>query len=119
VNAKPRVVVLGGGFAGLETAYMLRMKLHDAIDLSVVSDRDVPVQAEHHLHPVRGGEAIVKGVPRTRAAGSAPASPKCRSGTLATASKHPSGKAIRAYISADLHSGPKYRTSCQNDVRSR
>ena len=40
MNAKPHVVVLGGGFAGLETAYMLRMKLHDAIDLSVVSDRD-------------------------------------------------------------------------------
>jgi sulfide:quinone oxidoreductase len=40
VSAKPRVVVLGGGFAGLETAYMLRMQLHDAIDLSVVCDRD-------------------------------------------------------------------------------
>jgi sulfide:quinone oxidoreductase len=40
MSAKPRVVVLGGGFAGLETAYMLRMKLHDAVDLSVVSDRD-------------------------------------------------------------------------------
>jgi sulfide:quinone oxidoreductase len=40
MTAKPRVVVLGGGFAGLETAYMLRMKLHDAVDLSVVSDRD-------------------------------------------------------------------------------
>jgi len=40
MSAKPRVVVLGGGFAGLETAYMLRMKLHDAVDLSIVSDRD-------------------------------------------------------------------------------
>jgi sulfide:quinone oxidoreductase len=40
MSAKPRVVVLGGGFAGLETAYMLRMKLHDEVDISVVSDRD-------------------------------------------------------------------------------
>jgi sulfide:quinone oxidoreductase len=40
VSAKPRVVVLGAGFAGLETAYMLRMKLQDAVDLTVVSDRD-------------------------------------------------------------------------------
>ena len=40
MTTKPRVVVLGGDFAGLETAYMLRMKLHDAVDLSVVSDRD-------------------------------------------------------------------------------
>lgn len=40
MSAEPRVVVLGGGFAGLETAYMLRMKLHDEVDISVVSDRD-------------------------------------------------------------------------------
>jgi sulfide:quinone oxidoreductase len=40
MSSKPRVLVLGGGFAGLETAYMLRMKLHDAVDLGVVSDRD-------------------------------------------------------------------------------
>jgi len=40
MSAKPRVVILGSGFAGLETAYMLRMKLHDAVDLIVVSDRD-------------------------------------------------------------------------------
>jgi sulfide:quinone oxidoreductase len=40
VTAKPRVVILGAGFAGLETAYMLRMKLDDAVDLTVVCDRD-------------------------------------------------------------------------------
>jgi NADH dehydrogenase FAD-containing subunit len=40
MTAKPRVLVLGGGFAGLETAFMLRMRLHDAVELSLVSDRD-------------------------------------------------------------------------------
>jgi NADH dehydrogenase FAD-containing subunit len=28
-NGKPRVVVLGGGFAGLESAFLLRSKLGD------------------------------------------------------------------------------------------
>lgn len=37
--AIPRVVVLGGGFAGLETAFMLRMTLGPAVDLTVVSDQ--------------------------------------------------------------------------------
>ncbi|MFN7921176.1 MAG: FAD-dependent oxidoreductase [Bryobacteraceae bacterium] len=36
----PRVVVLGGGFAGLESAFYLRHKLHDKVDLTLVSDRD-------------------------------------------------------------------------------
>jgi sulfide:quinone oxidoreductase len=36
----PKVIVLGGGFAGLETAYLLRMRLHDAVDVTVVSDQD-------------------------------------------------------------------------------
>jgi sulfide:quinone oxidoreductase len=37
--AVPRVVVLGGGFAGLETAFMLRMALGAAVDVTVVSDQ--------------------------------------------------------------------------------
>jgi sulfide:quinone oxidoreductase len=37
--ATPRVVVLGGGFAGLETAFTLRMSLGPAVDLTVVSDQ--------------------------------------------------------------------------------
>jgi sulfide:quinone oxidoreductase len=37
--AIPRVVVLGGGFAGLETAFMLRKGLGPAVDITVVSDR--------------------------------------------------------------------------------
>ena len=32
-----RVVILGAGFAGLETAFLLRMRLRDRVDLTVVS----------------------------------------------------------------------------------
>lgn len=38
--AKPRVVVLGGGFAGLESAFYLRHKLADRVDITLVSDRN-------------------------------------------------------------------------------
>jgi NADH dehydrogenase FAD-containing subunit len=35
---KPRVVVLGGGFAGLESAFYLRHKLHERVDITLISD---------------------------------------------------------------------------------
>lgn len=38
MNANPRVVVVGGGFAGLESAFLLRAKLGDRADITVVSD---------------------------------------------------------------------------------
>lgn len=40
MSALPKVVVVGGGFGGLETAFMLRMRMHDTVDISLVSDRD-------------------------------------------------------------------------------
>jgi sulfide:quinone oxidoreductase len=40
MHAKPQVLVLGGGFAALEAAFLLRMRLHDQVDLRLVSDRD-------------------------------------------------------------------------------
>lgn len=36
----PRIVVLGGGFAGLETAFYLRMKMPTEATITLVSDRD-------------------------------------------------------------------------------
>ncbi|HEU4973671.1 MAG TPA: FAD-dependent oxidoreductase [Baekduia sp.] len=38
--ATPQVLVLGGGFAALESAFLLRMRLHDAVGIRLVSDRD-------------------------------------------------------------------------------
>lgn len=38
MSAKPRIVVLGGGFGGLESLFYLKYKLGDRADLSLVSD---------------------------------------------------------------------------------
>ncbi len=38
MSHKPRVLVLGGGFAALESAFLLRMRLRDQVDLTLVSD---------------------------------------------------------------------------------
>ena len=40
ISAKPQVLVLGGGFAALETAFLLRMRLRDQADIRLVSDHD-------------------------------------------------------------------------------
>jgi sulfide:quinone oxidoreductase len=37
---KPRVLILGGGFAALETAFLLRMRAHDACEIKLVADSD-------------------------------------------------------------------------------
>jgi sulfide:quinone oxidoreductase len=39
-TTRPRVAVLGGGFAGLETAFLLRSELGGRVDLTLVSDSD-------------------------------------------------------------------------------
>lgn len=38
--ANTHVVVAGGGFAGLETAFLLRHRLHDDVDITLVSDKE-------------------------------------------------------------------------------
>ncbi len=40
MSAKPRVLIAGGGFAALETAFLLRMRMHDQVDLALVSDSE-------------------------------------------------------------------------------
>ena len=40
MSPKPRVLVLGGGFAALESAFLMRMRLRGTVDISVVSDRE-------------------------------------------------------------------------------
>jgi sulfide:quinone oxidoreductase len=39
-EARPRILVLGGGFAGLESAFYLRMRLGPRAEVTLVSDRD-------------------------------------------------------------------------------
>jgi sulfide:quinone oxidoreductase len=39
MSAKPRIVVLGGGFGGLESLFYLKHVLHDRADLTLVTDR--------------------------------------------------------------------------------
>jgi sulfide:quinone oxidoreductase len=40
MSTKPRIAILGAGFAGLETAFLLRMRLRDRADLTLVSERE-------------------------------------------------------------------------------
>lgn len=44
--AQPRIVIAGGGFAGLETAFLLRHRLHGQMDITLVSDKD-----DFHFRP--------------------------------------------------------------------
>ncbi len=39
-STKPRIVVLGGGFGGLETAFYLRWRLGERADITLISDKD-------------------------------------------------------------------------------
>ncbi len=40
MSQRPRIVILGAGFAGLETAFLLRMRLRDRADLTLVSESE-------------------------------------------------------------------------------
>src|SRR5205085_10947897 len=39
-NGRPRVVILGGGVAGLTAAYELRRRLRDRVEITLISDSD-------------------------------------------------------------------------------
>ena len=40
MSSRPRIVVLGSGFAGLETTFLLRLRLRDRVDLTVVAPQE-------------------------------------------------------------------------------
>ena len=40
MSATPQVLVLGSGFAALETAFLLRMRLHEQVDIRLVAERE-------------------------------------------------------------------------------
>jgi sulfide:quinone oxidoreductase len=40
MSDRPRITILGAGFAGLETAFLLRMRLRDRADLTLVSESE-------------------------------------------------------------------------------
>jgi NADH dehydrogenase FAD-containing subunit len=52
----PKVVVVGSGFAGLEALFLLRMRLHDRVDLTLVSDRDTWVFKPNSIYVPFGAE---------------------------------------------------------------
>jgi sulfide:quinone oxidoreductase len=53
---KPRITILGAGFAGLETAFLLRMRLRDRADLTLVSERDAFTFRPNTIYIPFGGE---------------------------------------------------------------
>lgn len=56
MNAKPHVLVLGGGFAALESAFLLRSRLHDAVEIKLVSDRDHFLFRPNSIYVPFGGD---------------------------------------------------------------
>ena len=47
--AQPKIVVLGGGFAGLESAFLLRARLGDRARLTLVSNQDEAADLRRHI----------------------------------------------------------------------
>ncbi len=54
MHARPQVLVLGSGFAALESAFLLRARMHDEVDIRLVSDSDSFVFRPNSIYvPVR------------------------------------------------------------------
>lgn len=56
MSAKPQVLILGGGFAALESAFLLRMRLHDSVDIRLVSDSEHFVFRPNSIYVPFGAE---------------------------------------------------------------
>jgi sulfide:quinone oxidoreductase len=56
MTARPRVVVAGAGFAGLEAAFLLRMRLRDAVEITVVAPNDRFVFRPNTVYLPFGGD---------------------------------------------------------------
>ncbi len=56
MSAKLNILVLGGGFAALETAFLLRMRTHDHVDIRLVCDSDRFVFRPNSIYVPFGGD---------------------------------------------------------------
>lgn len=65
--ARPHVVVLGAGFGALETAFLLRMRAHDAVDITLVADHDEFLFRPNTIYVPFGGDAADLYVPLHKA----------------------------------------------------
>jgi len=63
----PRIAILGSGFAGLETAFLLRMRLRDHAHLTVVSERPDFTFRPNTIYVPFGGDADALVVDMTKA----------------------------------------------------
>jgi sulfide:quinone oxidoreductase len=68
MNASPRIVVLGGGFAGLESAFLARAKLGDRADITLVSDRETFLFKPNTIYIPFGGREESLRIPLAGAA---------------------------------------------------
>jgi len=68
-TAPARIVVVGGGFAGLESAFLLRSKLGSRAKLTLVSDRDAFLFKPNTIYLPFGGKLDPLLIPLARPAG--------------------------------------------------
>jgi sulfide:quinone oxidoreductase len=56
MSARPHIVIAGAGFAGLEAAYLLRMRLHDEAEITIVAPNDKFVFRPNTIYLPFGGD---------------------------------------------------------------
>jgi sulfide:quinone oxidoreductase len=69
MTASAHIVVLGGGFAGLESAFLLRAKLGDDAEITLVSDRDQFLFKPNTIYIPFGGREESLLIPLAKATG--------------------------------------------------